>query len=151
MVSKAAELVAKAKQWAGYYGPYANGPEGAVLTVPLRLRAAWDDNDAEAFAAMFTENGSMLLGDDQLCGRDQIRSYVTDAFQGAHQDTKLVEEPLEIRFLSDDVAFAVTEGGVLEKGQSEVARERLVRTTWVTVKRDGDWRLVSYQNSPVHG
>lgn len=150
MGSKAAELVVQAKQWASQYGSYANGPEGAVLTVPLRVRAAWDGNDADALAAMFTEDGSMLFGDDQLCGRDEIRSRLADAFAGPYRGTKLTGEPLEIRFLTDDVAFAVTEGGVVADGGSEVAEEHRARTTWIAIKDNGDWRLVSFQSSPIH-
>ena len=73
MSGKASSLVAGAKQWASLYGDYANGKEGAVLTVPLRLRAAWESNDADALADVFIENGSMLIGDEQLKGREEIR------------------------------------------------------------------------------
>lgn len=151
MPSKAAQLVAQAKEWASQYGPYANGPEGAVLTVPLRVKAAWNNNDADAIAALFTDNGSMLVGDDQLKGREEIRSYLTTAFQGPFQATQLAEEPLEIRFLTPTVAFAVTQGGLLFDGESKVAPEREVRTTWIITKQDGDWRLVSHQSSPIRG
>lgn len=51
MSTEGASLVAGAKQWASYYGDFPNGVEGAVLTAPLRCRAAWDANDAEGFAS----------------------------------------------------------------------------------------------------
>ena len=150
-MSDSANLVAQAKEWAGNYGKYSNGVEGAVLTVPLRARAAWDRNDAGAFADLFTTDGSMLAGDNQLTDPEQIRSYLTEAFTGPLQGSRLVDTPVDIRLLTDDVALAVTEGGVVYEGESEPAPERRARSTWVTARRDGDWRLVSYQTSPITG
>jgi uncharacterized protein (TIGR02246 family) len=151
MTNKAAALVAGAKQWASYYGNYPNGDEGAVLTAALRVRAAWDANDADAFANMFIENGSMLAGDSQLTDREAIRSYVRDAFAGGYQGTRLAEEPVKIRLLTDTVAVAVTQGGIIRNGADSVAPADESRTMWVVVKRAGDWRVASHQTSPVKG
>jgi uncharacterized protein (TIGR02246 family) len=151
MTTDSANLVAQAKAWAGNYGKYSNGVEGAVLTAPLRARAAWDSNDADAFAATFTDEGSMLAGDTQLTSPAQIRAYMAEAFAGPYRGSRLVDKPVDIRLLADDVALAVTEGGVAYAGETEPSRERLARSTWVVARRDGDWRLVSYQTSPVAG
>ena len=151
MTTKAAALVQGAKQWASYYGDYANGAEGAVLTAVLRVRAAWDANDADALADMFAENGSMLVGDVQYTDREAIRSYAQEAFQGAAKGSRLTEEPLEIRLLTDCVAVAVTQGGVVRDGSDTLAPADEVRALWVAVKRDGDWRIASHQTSPVKG
>jgi len=151
MTEKAASLVESAKQWATYYGGYPNGDEGAAFTAPLRIRAAWDANDADAFADMFVENGSMLVGDRQLMNREEIREYMAEAFSGAYQGSKLTEEPLEIRLLNDTVALAVTDGGIIPKGADSVAPDDLVRGTWLIVRTDNDWRIVSRQTSPIKG
>lgn len=151
MSSKASSLVAGAKQWAGLYGRYSNGPEGAVLTVPLRIRAAWERGDADAFADMFVDDGSMLVGDEQLKSRDDIRTYMAAAFDGPYRGSRLEEEPVEIRLLTDDVALAITQGGVRYEGEESVADGQAVRAMWVIVRQDGDWRLASHQTSPVNG
>lgn len=151
MSTDSANLVAQAKAWAGNYGKYSNGVEGAVLTAPLRARAAWDRNDADAFAAVFTDEGSMLAGDNQLTSPEQIRAYMAEAFAGPFAGSRLVDKPIEIRMLTDDVALAVTEGGVAYAGETEPATDRLSRSTWVVARSNGDWRLVSYQSSPVTG
>jgi uncharacterized protein (TIGR02246 family) len=151
-VSKGAStLVAEAKKWASYYGSFANGEEGAVLTVPLRIRAAWDSNDPDAFTDNFAENGSLLIGDNQLNGHDEIRSYMTEAFQGGLQGTHRTEEPVEIRPISGNVALAVTEGGIIKAGANGLAPEDAVRSSWIIVKQDGNWKLFSLQSSPVKG
>ncbi|GLW05799.1 hypothetical protein Misp01_09290 [Microtetraspora sp. NBRC 13810] len=151
MTNNAASLVTQAKQWATYYGDYPNGKEGAVLTVPLRVRAAVDSNDADGLAEVFTEDGSLLIGDTQLRGRDEIKSYMADAFAGSYKGTRLSEVPLEIRSIADDVAMAITQGGYMLPGESTVAPERQMRTMYVIVKREGQWRLFSQQSSPLGG
>lgn len=150
-MSKAATLVEQAKHWASYYGKYANGPEGAVITVPLRIRAAWDRKDADAFAAMFTENGSYILGDDTLTNPDEIRDFVKDLFAGPAAGTRYHEEPLEIRLLGPDTAIAIMQGGILAEGETVPAPERTHRAVYLTVRRDGDWRLLSLQTNPIRG
>ncbi len=151
MTEKAASLVAQAKQWAGYYGEFPNGEEGAVYTAPLRLRAAWDDGDATAIAGLFTDNGSMLVDDDQLHGPDQIRDYLSDSFTKQHKGTKFVDEPVKIKFLAPGVALVITRGGLVAEGHETVAPDNEVRATWIARKDNGDWKLVSYQTSPIKG
>jgi uncharacterized protein (TIGR02246 family) len=149
MTQEAASLVTKAKEWASRYGDYSNGEEGAVLTASLRCGVAWENNDPNAFADMFIENGSMLVGDNQLKGREEIRAYMSDAFAGGWGGTRLAEEPREIRLLTDSVAIAVSEGGIIRKGAAALDPADQVRTLWVIVKHDGDWAVASHQTSPV--
>lgn len=151
MTTQAASLVAGAKQWASYYGEYPNGEEGAVLTAPLRIRAAWTANDADAFADMFVDNGSMLAGDTQLMSREEIRAYLADVFAGAYRGSRMTIEPREIRLLTSSVAVAVTQGGIIRDGEESLAATAQERAMWVVVKRDGDWRIASYQTSPIKG
>ncbi|ADJ48566.1 hypothetical protein AMES_6740 [Amycolatopsis mediterranei S699] len=151
MPGKASELVAGAKKWAANYGDFPNGEEGAILTIPLRVRGAWDRNDPELLAEVFTDNGSMLVGDEQLKSPAEVREYMKKAFEGAYAGSRLVETPVVIRKLSETVAFAVTKGGIVLAGETEVAPEREVRATWVIVKDGGDWKLLSHQTSPVAG
>ncbi|GAA4705964.1 SgcJ/EcaC family oxidoreductase [Phytohabitans rumicis] len=151
MENQAAALVAGAKEWASYYGDFPNGDEGAVLTAVLRVRAAWDANDADAYADMFIDNGSQLVGDNQLTSRDEIRGYVAEAFAGAYAGSRITEQPREIRLLNDTVAVAVTEGGVIRRGQAELDPMNEVRTMWIIVNRDGDWRVASHQTCPIKG
>lgn len=145
MTNKAAMLVKGAKEWAANYGDFPNGSEGAVLTAPLRVRAAWGANDADAFAEMFIDNGSALFGDRQLISRDEIRQYMAEAFAAGWKGTRLIEEPREIKMLTDSSAVVIADGGVARDAEENYT----FRTVWVVVKRDGDWRIASYQTSPV--
>jgi uncharacterized protein (TIGR02246 family) len=151
MSEKASSLVSQAKRWATHYGSYANGEEGAVLTVPLRIKAAWQNNDADAFAEMFDENGSYLMGDEQLNTRETIREHMAAAFSGDYRGTSLDVEPVNIRSLSDGVALAITKGGIVPDGGTAVSPEAQERATWIVTKRSGDWKLFSLQSSPITG
>ncbi|MEO3977633.1 SgcJ/EcaC family oxidoreductase [Streptomyces sp. CAU 1734] len=149
--AKAALLVDQAKEWAGHYGAFPNGEEGAVLSVPLRFRGAWDRNDADGVAEVFADNGSLLLGDDQLQSREEIRTRLAESFAGPYGGTRITHDPVAVRFITDGVAVAVTEGGLLRDGETTPAPEQLVRAVWVTFKQNGEWKLFSYQTSPVKG
>ncbi|MEV6926509.1 SgcJ/EcaC family oxidoreductase [Dactylosporangium sp. NPDC051485] len=149
MTEKASSLVAGAKQWASLYGDYPNGDEGAVLTAALRARAAWDANDADTFAGMFVDNGSMLIGDTQLMSSEEIRTYLAEAFAAGWKGTTMQEQPREIRLLTPSVAIAIMEGGVVQAGTGALDPGNAERAMWVLVKRDGDWRVVSRQTCPI--
>jgi uncharacterized protein (TIGR02246 family) len=151
MDSKASSLVDKAKKWATHYGDFTSGDAGAALTAPLRIRGAWESNDADVFADAFTENGSMLVGDEQLRGREQIRTYMADAFAGGFQGSRIEDEPDEIVFLDENTALVISKGGVLMKGETSLPAERENRNTWIVVRKQGDWKLFSYQSSPIKG
>lgn len=151
MTNDAAALVDGAKQWAKNYGDFPNGEEGAVLTGPLRVRAAWAANDADAFADMFIENGSTLFGDLQLTSREEIRSYLAEAFAGGLKGSRLVEEPVEIRLLTDTTAVVISKGGVVRDGEDSLDPSNEARVMWVVAKQKGDWRIASYQTSPIKG
>jgi uncharacterized protein (TIGR02246 family) len=128
-----------------------NGEKAAVLAALRRAGTAWDDNDADAFADGFVENGSILFDDDQLTDQDAIRDYLHDAFAGRFGGTRLLHDPIEFKVITPDVAVVITEGGVLPAGETELGKYGAVRATWVSVRHDGQWRLFSQQTSPVAG
>lgn len=132
-----------------YYGQFTGAREKEALGVPLRLVAAWSTNDAVAMASVFTEDGIMILpGDVYKKGRGEILSFMAAAFAGPFKGTGVTGRPVDVRFASDDVALLRTHGGILAPGETEIDPELAVRSTWVTVKKDGQWQLAAYQNSP---
>jgi uncharacterized protein (TIGR02246 family) len=139
----------KQAQLDAYYGQFTTAKEKEALSVPLRLVAAWARNDAAGVADVFTEDGILILpGDVYKRGREEIRSFLAAAYAGPFKGTNVTGRPVDVRFVSDDVALLRTHGGLVAPGETEIAPELAVRSTWVTVKQDGQWRLAGYQNSP---
>lgn len=132
-----------------YYGPFTGELEKEALSVPLRLVAAWAKNDADGVANAFTEDGILILpGDVYKKSREEIRAFMAAAYAGPFKGTGVTGRPVDVRFATDDVALLRTHGGILAPGEKEIAPELAVRSTWVVVKRDGEWKLAAYQNSP---
>jgi hypothetical protein len=46
--------------------------------------------------------------------------------------------------------MAVTEGGIMMRGETAIAPERRIRATWVVVRQpDGALQLLSHHGSPI--
>ncbi len=134
-----------------YFREFTGEDEQAVLTVPMRIQTAWERNDADMFAGVFTENGSLLMQDKQLTSRADIHAYMAAGFSGPLAGAKVKGWPISIRFLSDDVAMTVTEGGIIMAGEESTAPERKIRATWIVTRRSGRLELMSHQSSPIAG
>lgn len=150
----ASKLLAEAgvPEDATYYRQFTNENEKAALTVAMRIQAAWKANDADAFADVFLENGSLLMRDNQLRGREEIRSYMAGAFRGPLKGYFVKGWPIEVQFLTDSVAMVITEGGIMRPGDTEIPAQSFIRATWVIVRQpDGRLNLASHQGSPVKG
>jgi uncharacterized protein (TIGR02246 family) len=124
--------------------------EAAVRAVPQRIVAAWAENDAEAFAKVFTADGSMILpGGVFVTGRDNVRDFMAAGYAGPYKGTRVYGEPVAIKILGPATVLLITKGGVLVPGETEVAPERAVRASWLLAKHDGEWLLTAYQNTPL--
>ena len=134
-----------------FYRSFTSEEEKAVLTVPQLIQAAWKANDADFFASVFTDNGSLLMQDTQLTSREEIRSFMAAGFQGIYKGAYVSGWPLSVKFLTDGVAMVVTQGGIILPGETEIAPEREIRATWVVAEQAGEWKLVSHQSSPIKG
>ncbi len=125
-----------------------NSDLAAVVALTQRVVAAWAYQDADAFAGVFTEDGTMILPGVYRKGRNEIAAYMAEAFDGPYRGTQVTGKPLDTRFLGPDTALLITQGGVLNAGESDVADDRAIRASWLAVKQDGQWWLAAYQNSP---
>jgi uncharacterized protein (TIGR02246 family) len=126
--------------------------EEGVRALLVGLASAWAANDGTAFAELFSADGSVVLpGDIYLKNKEHIRGFMTAAYQGPYKGTNVVGTALDIRFIDAATSVMITEGGVLAPGETEVAPERAIRATWVSVKQDdGEWKLAAYHNSPIN-
>lgn len=122
--------------------------KAAIATLTQKVVAAWAYHDAETFAGVFVEDGSMILAGVYCANREEVRDYMAKAFEGRYKGTQVTGKPISIRSLGPDVAILLSQGGVLAAGETEVSEGSAIRASWLAVRRDGQWRLAAYQNSP---
>lgn len=119
--------------------------------VPQRIMAAWGEHDAEAFAEVFTKDGTMILPGVHQKGQAAIAAFMHQAFQGPYRGTQVVGSPFDVKVLGPDTVILFTEGGVRPADADDVPEPARVRATWVVVREDGVWQLASYSNAPKNG
>ena len=123
--------------------------QAAIAALTQKVIAAWAYGDADGFANVFTEDGTMILPGIFKKGREEIRAFLVESFAGNYKGTQVTGRPIEIRFFTPDSGVLITQGGVLAAGETEVADSQSIRASWTVVKRDGSWHLASYQNTPA--
>ena len=115
-----------------------------VLAALDRVRAAWDDGDATALAAEFTDDASYVIfvGLHYL-GREAIRRSHVPVFEKWQRGSRMSMRVLDLRFPTPDVAVVLTEGGIGTRAR--IPHDKV--QTFVMV-RDGDtWRCTAFQNT----
>ena len=127
-----------------------NDPAESVVSVIHAVYDAWADGDADTFAKLYTEDASVVQPGIYKENNEVIRTTMAAGFAGPLKGSRVIDEPQSVRFLGPDAAVVITEGGVLMAGQTEVPAERQVRSTWVLARRDEEWLVVAYQNSPAN-
>jgi uncharacterized protein (TIGR02246 family) len=120
----------------------------AIAAVPAKMIAAWAAHDAEAFAELFTEDGTMMLPGIYKKGKAQICEYMTAEYAGRFKDTTVTGQPIEIKPLASGAVALLTEGGVIPPGQTQLSAESAIRASWILVNQDGQWKLAVYHNCP---
>ncbi|HJQ01277.1 MAG TPA: SgcJ/EcaC family oxidoreductase [Jatrophihabitans sp.] len=145
--SKSAAPKAKAKP-AAPSAEALQAEQAAIAAVPARMVAAWAAHDADAFADLFTQDGSMMLPGVYKKGKDDIRAFMAAGYAGPYKGTQVTGKPLEIKPLSRDAVAVITEGGVIGAGESELSDAAAIRASWILVKQDEEWKLAVYHNCP---
>jgi uncharacterized protein (TIGR02246 family) len=126
----------------------ARAEQAAIAAVPARMVAAWRAHDADAFAGLFAEDGTLILPGVFVQGRDAIRQFMTNAYAGPYRGTTVTGTPIAVRPLGPGAVALLTEGGVIDAGAEELAPENAIRASWILVKENDDWHLAVYQNCP---
>jgi uncharacterized protein (TIGR02246 family) len=81
--------------------------------------------------------------------REAVRDNMALAFGGPLKGTSTYNKQLSLRFVGGDAAIVVSESGILFAGATEVPDTGKVNATWVFEKRDGQWLIAAYHNSPM--
>ncbi len=118
-----------------------------VLNVIHAVYDAWANNDADEFAALYTEDATVVQPGIFKRNRQVVQDTMAAGFAGPLKGSRVHDEPQSVRFLGPDVAIVITEGNVVMANDTELP---LVRATWVLTQEDGRWLVAAYQNSPAN-
>jgi len=116
-----------------------------ITAVIADLIDAWARHDAEAYAALFTEDASYIsyVG-TYYQGRGDIEASHRTLWSKFLGGTKLADEILDVRFLGQDIAV-VTGRGDTYKGAKPGKLSKI--QTYTLTRTDGRWLIAAFQNT----
>ena len=123
--------------------------EAAIQAVLVDSYKAWEAGDADGMVASYAADATAIMTGSLRGSRDVIRESMAQAFAGPLKGSSTWNKQLSLRFVGEDAAIVVSESGILFAGETEVPDMRKVNATWVFGKRDGQWLIAAYHNSPV--
>jgi uncharacterized protein (TIGR02246 family) len=123
--------------------------QAAINAMLIEMYRAWADNDADSFVKYYTEDATAILPGSMRGSKKVVRDMMAAAFEGPLKGTSTVNKQLSLRFVGRDGAVAIDESGVLFAGETSVPEDRKVYATWTFEKRDGQWMVAAYHNSPT--
>jgi uncharacterized protein (TIGR02246 family) len=123
--------------------------EAAIQAVLVDSYRAWEAGDANGMVANYTADATAIMAGSLRDSRDAIRKSMALAFDGPLKGSSTYNKQLSFRFVGMDTAIVITESGILFPGESEVPDARKVNATWVLEKRNGQWLIAAYHNSPA--
>lgn len=114
------------------------------------LMQAWTDNDAAAYAALFTEDSDYVSYDGtRATGRAEHQRNHDKLFRGVLAGSALVGEVESVRFITPDVAVLHGTASVLMPWRSRLPERRLSRQTLVLARTPVAWRVSAIHNGRV--
>ena len=125
----------------------------AIRHLYEHILLAWNQRDAGAMAACFTEDGSMIGFDgSQVDTREQIEGHLRPIFAD-HPTAAYVAKVREVRILGSGVGLLRAVAGMVPPGSKEIKADRNTIQSLVAVKNGDGWRAALFQSTPAawHG
>ena len=122
-----------------------------IAGISAAMARAWNAGDADAYAALFTEDCDYIAFDGtHLKGRQANARQHHALFDSVLNGSRLVFEGAPtVRFLGADVALMHAMGSVLMPWQDDITAKRRSNQTYVVVKQDGGWLVTAFHNTLV--
>ncbi|HEX6290523.1 MAG TPA: SgcJ/EcaC family oxidoreductase [Herpetosiphonaceae bacterium] len=127
--------------------------EREVRALYQQLLSSWNERNAHAFAALFSEDGHSIGFDGSaISGQAEIESHIRQIFSD-HQTGTYVGKIRDVRFLGADIALLRAVCGMIPPGQADLNPAVNTIQTVVAVRHDQTWRVELFQNTPAqfHG
>jgi len=123
--------------------------EFEVYTLYSQMMAGWNKRDAEALAAPFAEDGEIIGFDgSQHIGRADIAATIGQTF-AQHLTPPYICKVRSVLLVSPDVAMLRAIAGMVPPGKADLDPQLNTYQTLISAKRDGNWRILLFQNTPA--
>src|ERR1700722_1199621 len=96
-----------------------------VLAVIKAGYSAWEANDADEFVAVYLDDATVVQPGVHKKNRQEIRATMAAGFGGPLKGSRVVDTPQDVRFVNDETAIVVSEGGIVFPGESACPSDRL--------------------------
>ena len=121
-----------------------------IRSLVTRLCDAWNRNDADAYAALFTDASDYVAYDGtHLKGARRNAEHHRRLFDTVLKNTRLVFERIEMRRVTDDVVVMHGDGTVLMPWHVRTPDSRRSIQTYVVVRTPKGWRFTAFHNTRV--
>ena len=123
-----------------------------VRDLYARLLDAWNHRDADAFAALFGDDGAMIGFDGSQAAGPAIRDHLGPVFAD-HPTAAYVARVREVRSLAPGVALLRAAAGMVPPGGEDLNPDVNTVQTLLAARAGDGWRIVLFQNTPAqfHG
>jgi len=117
----------------------------AVLDVPGRLDAAWNDRNAREFAEIFTADASFRIHSGEwVIGQENIESFWRDiVFPNTTKGTRHEITPTRVHFVSQTVALGDGILQLVDRSKSPPEVQVNAAGTLVLLKQDSHWLVMA--------
>jgi uncharacterized protein (TIGR02246 family) len=127
--------------------------ENEVRALYDTLITGWNDHDGTAMAALFADDGVVIGFDGSLSsGQQMIDTEMSNIFAD-HVTARYAVKVKAVRPLGQHAMILRAIAGLVPPDQTAIRRETNSHQTVVAEDRDGQWRIVLFQNTPAqfHG
>jgi uncharacterized protein (TIGR02246 family) len=124
-----------------------------VETLYRQLLEAWNRQDAQSYAALFSGDANVIGFDgSQMDGRAAIEQEISRIFRD-HKTATYVWKVREVRLLSPESAVLRGVVGMIPPGKTELNPATNAIQSLVAVKQGDGWKIALFQNTPAqfHG
>jgi len=119
--------------------------EAAIRHLFESTLTAWNDADAEAFAAAFTDDADyVIFVGTHYRGREVIAAMHDVLWRRFLKGSRLLGHVTDVRFVTADVAVLTSVGRVQKSRLSRRTPDKA--QTFVAVRRDGEWKFTAFHN-----
>jgi uncharacterized protein (TIGR02246 family) len=118
-----------------------------------RLITGWNDHDGYAMAEPFADDGVIIGFDGSVSsGRETIGTDMLNIFAD-HETGRYAVKVQSVRSLGHQVMILRAIAGLVPPGQTAINPETNSHQTVVAEQREGQWKIVLFQNTPAqfHG